>query len=77
MLGSTIDLSSSFDSLPLKAGATSIGGLFRNRARIDRDAIALIEGEHRLSFGELNERVNRLAHVLAKGGFSEAIESPF
>jgi len=68
MLDSTIDPSSSFGSLPLQTGATSIGGLFRNRARIDRDAVALIEGEHRLSFGELNERVNRLAHVLAKEG---------
>jgi len=68
MPDSTIDLSSSFGPLPLQAGATSIGGLFRNRARIDRDAVALIEGEYRLSFGELNSRVNRLAHVLAKEG---------
>ncbi len=58
MIGSTIDPSSPFDSLPLKAGETSIGGLFRNRARIERDAVAVIEGEHRLSFGELNRGSN-------------------
>ena len=68
MSGSTIDPSSSFGTLPLQAGEATIGGLFRNRARIDRDNLALKEGERQLSFGELNDRVNRLAHVLTKQG---------
>jgi fatty-acyl-CoA synthase len=51
-----------------QAGEATIGGLFAARARIDRGAVALIEGERRLSFAALNERVNRLAHALAGAG---------
>jgi acyl-CoA synthetase (AMP-forming)/AMP-acid ligase II len=52
----------------LQAGGTTIGGLFAARSRIDAAEVALIEGEHRLSFAQLNERVNRLAHALAGEG---------
>jgi fatty-acyl-CoA synthase len=52
----------------LQAGGTTIGGLFAARARIDAGALAVIEGERRLTFAELNGRVNRLAHVLARAG---------
>jgi fatty-acyl-CoA synthase len=52
----------------LQAGGTTIGGLFAARARIDAGAVAVIEGDRRLTFAELNERVNRLAHVLACEG---------
>jgi acyl-CoA synthetase (AMP-forming)/AMP-acid ligase II len=52
----------------LHAGGTTIGGLFAARARIDAAAVALIEGERRVTFAALNERVNRLAHVLARAG---------
>jgi len=52
----------------LHAGGTTIGGLFAGRARMDAGAVAVIEGERRLTFAELNERVNRLAHVLAAEG---------
>ena len=52
----------------LQAGGTTIGGLFAARARIDATEVALIEGERRLTFAELNARVNRLAHVLATAG---------
>jgi acyl-CoA synthetase (AMP-forming)/AMP-acid ligase II len=52
----------------LHAGGTTIGGLFAARARIDAGAVAVIEGERRLTFAQLNERVNRLAHVLATAG---------
>jgi acyl-CoA synthetase (AMP-forming)/AMP-acid ligase II len=48
--------------------SSSIGALFRERARIDRTAVALIEGERRVSYGELNDRVNRLVHVLVTRG---------
>ena len=52
----------------LQAGGTTIGGLFAARARIDAGAVAMIEGNRRLTFAELNGRVNRLAHVLANEG---------
>jgi acyl-CoA synthetase (AMP-forming)/AMP-acid ligase II len=51
-----------------QAGGTTIGGLFAARARIDAGGIALIEGGSRLSFAQLNERVNRLAYALAGEG---------
>ncbi len=51
-----------------RAGMTTVGGLFRARARIDADAVALVDGALRLTYAELNERVNRLAHVLAGEG---------
>ena len=54
--------------LTAQAGITSVGAVFRQRALIDRHAIAVVEGDKQLSFGELNERVNRLAHVLTKLG---------
>jgi fatty-acyl-CoA synthase len=52
----------------LHAGGTTIGGLFAARARIDAAEVALIEGERRVTFAALNERVNRLAHVLSTAG---------
>jgi fatty-acyl-CoA synthase len=51
-----------------EAGQTTIGGLFAARAQIDAADAALIEGGRRVSFAQLNERVNRLAHVLAGEG---------
>jgi fatty-acyl-CoA synthase len=51
-----------------QAGRTTVGGLFAARARIDPGVVALIEGERRLTFTELNERVNRLAQSLAREG---------
>jgi len=53
---------------PSRAGLTTVGALFRARARIDGAAIALVEGERRITYAELNARVNRLAHVLAGEG---------
>ena len=41
---------------------------FRARAQIAPDATALIQDERTLSYGQLNDRVNRLAHVLANIG---------
>ena len=52
----------------LQAGGTTVGGLFAARARIDAGALAVVEGDRRLTFAALNERVNRLAHVLAAQG---------
>jgi acyl-CoA synthetase (AMP-forming)/AMP-acid ligase II len=53
---------------PLRAGQSTLGALFRARARIDPAAIALVEDEQRWTYAELNGRVNRLAHVLAGEG---------
>src|SRR5690606_25553851 len=52
----------------LLAGGATVGALFAARARIDPGALAVVEGGRRLSFAQLNERVNRLAHVLATEG---------
>ena len=49
-------------------GSSGIGALFRERVRVDYSAVALIEGDRRMTYGELNDRVNRLVHVLAGHG---------
>lgn len=49
---------------------SSVGRLFAQRARINPDAVALWEGERSQSFGELDNRVNRLANVLLALGVS-------
>jgi fatty-acyl-CoA synthase len=56
------------EPLPARAGASSLGALFRARARTDREHVAVIEGERRITFGELNDRINRLLQVLAAEG---------
>lgn len=56
------------DPGPLRAGQSTLGALFRARARIDPAATALVEDDRRWTYAALNERVNRLAHVLAREG---------
>ncbi|WHS56692.1 amino acid adenylation domain-containing protein [Pseudomonas brassicacearum] len=46
----------------------TIHGLFEDQVQRTPDAVAVIRGEQRLSYGELNERANRLAHYLRKQG---------
>ncbi|WP_158296359.1 non-ribosomal peptide synthetase [Pseudomonas viciae] len=46
----------------------TIHGLFEEQVQLTPDAVAVIRGEQRLSYGELNERANRLAHYLRKQG---------
>ena len=48
-------------------GAT-VGGLFRSRAAYCRDRIALSDERRSLSYGQLNDRVNRLANMMAASG---------
>ena len=54
---------------------SGIGALFRERARIDRSAVALLEGDRQISYGELNDRVNRLVHVFAGYGLGNGAVS--
>jgi amino acid adenylation domain-containing protein/non-ribosomal peptide synthase protein (TIGR01720 family) len=42
--------------------------LFEEQARLRPEAIAVVFGEQRLSYGELNERANQLAHYLRAQG---------
>ncbi|WP_339493232.1 condensation domain-containing protein, partial [Pseudomonas sp. EA_15y_Pfl2_R67] len=46
----------------------TIHGLFEEQVQRTPDAVAVIRGGQRLSYGELNERANRLAHYLRKQG---------
>ncbi len=46
----------------------TIHGLFEAQVQRTPDAVAVIRGGQRLSYGELNERANRLAHYLRKQG---------
>lgn len=50
------------------AGERTLADLFETRVARDADALALVFGEQRLSYGELNERANRLAHHLRRNG---------
>jgi len=52
----------------LAAGRTSIGALFRHRARACREQTALIDGARKISYGVLDARTDRLAHALAARG---------
>ncbi len=46
------------------AGRSTIGELFRSRVAVCPNAIAVQEGERELSYGTLNDRVNRLTNAL-------------
>jgi acyl-CoA synthetase (AMP-forming)/AMP-acid ligase II len=56
------------DPGPRQAGQSTLGALFRARARIDPAAIALVEDRRHWTYAELNSRVNQLVHVLAAAG---------
>ncbi|MEM9028318.1 MAG: AMP-binding protein [Pseudomonadota bacterium] len=49
-------------------GGSTVGTLFRQRALIDRHAVAVIQDERTITFGELNARSCRLATVLLSRG---------
>lgn len=44
--------------------ATSVHGLFESQAEKTPDAVSVVIGTERLTYRELNERANRLAHHL-------------
>jgi non-ribosomal peptide synthetase component F len=50
------------DQSAAAASAVSVAGWFQSQVVLRDDAVALQEGARTLSYGALNERVNRLAH---------------
>ena len=60
-----MSMESQASTLTRRSAASTIGSLFRARARLTPSAIALDDGQRRLTFAALNERVNRTAHALA------------
>jgi len=48
-------------TLPQLAGRSTVGSLFRERARLHPDRCAVEAGGRTLTYGELNQRVNRAA----------------
>ena len=48
-----------------RAAASTVGSLFRARAEVAPDSIALVDSARSLPFGELNRRANRTAAMLA------------
>ncbi len=53
-----------------RAGASTIGSLFRARARLVPGAIAVDDGRRRLTYAALGERVSRTADALASLGIA-------
>ncbi|MEU9647521.1 amino acid adenylation domain-containing protein [Streptomyces sp. NPDC048110] len=53
---------------PAHPGPDTFPALFEERVRERPDAVAVIDGERALSYGELNERANRLARELVGEG---------
>ncbi|MCJ1681147.1 amino acid adenylation domain-containing protein [Streptomyces sp. APSN-46.1] len=51
-----------------KGGRASLGELFEERARINPSAPAVVCGDERLSYAELDVRANRLARLLLENG---------
>ena len=57
-------------SIPLVryAGGSTIGGLFRARAQLVPDVVAIEAGERRITYAALNDRTARIANMLAAQG---------
>ena len=53
---------------PSSNDGASLHGLFEARVRETPEAVAVVAGEERLSYRELNARANRLAHALRQKG---------
>jgi fatty-acyl-CoA synthase len=54
--------------LAARATWLTVSDLFRRSVRVHRDRIAVVSSEQELTYGELDERVTRLANALAEAG---------
>lgn len=52
----------------LAAGRTTVGALFRRRVPAHPDRAAIVDGDRVVTYAELDDRSNRLAHALAARG---------
>ena len=57
-----------FNDTLLPLPATTMAAIFEERAEHAPQAIAIVQGERSMSYGELNQRANRLAHCLIEKG---------
>lgn len=62
------DLATSSETATRRLAATCLHHLFEERAAAAPEATALVCGEHHLTYRELNERSNQLAHYMRKAG---------
>lgn len=60
--------------LHVRSGATTVHGLFEAQAATRPSAVAVSLGTHRITYAELNARVNQLAHALRAAGVT--VETP-
>jgi acyl-CoA synthetase (AMP-forming)/AMP-acid ligase II len=58
-------------TLVVAAGASTVGALFHSVVPANPNRIALVDGERKLTYTELDERSNRLAHVLINKGLQQ------
>ena len=56
------------DRYALAAASMTIGGWFRSQVTVGGRSIAIQQGEHQLTYRQLNDRVNRLANWFAARG---------
>lgn len=54
----------------LSAGRTTVGALFHRRVPAHPGRLAVVDGERSLTYAALDERSNRLAHVMAARGLA-------
>jgi non-ribosomal peptide synthetase component F len=57
-----------WNATPQPIPAATVPDLLEEQARMRPDAVALVSGDRRWSYGELNSESNRLAHYLARRG---------
>jgi fatty-acyl-CoA synthase len=59
------------DSLVRRSAGSTVASLFATPARIHPERLALVEGQRKVTYGELGEQVQRLAHWLRRQGVGQ------